>query len=263
MKKGGKHLSALSGNKMTAIRSGRNKTNAKTSDRQVFSVQRICAASDCGREFTAYNNTTLYCCPACYQREYYKRHKKKIAKQRAVRNAKQMLSLPVPAPTIKHSLPDDRPTPKQERNPITQQPVQGIPQSADIVSVAEAAKRLHVCRQTIYNMEAAGTITILHLTSRLSFIRWSDMLALFDHPGAHDKPVLPTSGRRTARKPTKQKPADETWWTSEQACRHYRITRHCLYMTISRFKIPKKKVGTTTLYSFLHLDKARKYIDGK
>lgn len=34
-------------------------------------------------------------------------------------------------------------------------------------------------------------------------------------------------------------------------------------MTISRFKIPKKKVGTTTLYSFLHLDKARKYIDGK
>lgn len=112
MKKGGKHLSTLSGNKMTAIRSGRNKANAKTSDRQVFSVQRICAASDCGREFTAYNNTTLYCCPACYQREYYKRHKKKIAKQRAVRNAKQMLSLPVPAPMIKHSLPDDRPTPK-------------------------------------------------------------------------------------------------------------------------------------------------------
>ena len=78
-----------------------------------------------------------------------------------------MLSLPMPAPTVRNS--SLTTASKQERNPITQQPVQGIPKSIDIVSVDEAAKHFHICRQTIYNMEAAGTIIILHLTSRLSF----------------------------------------------------------------------------------------------
>ena len=88
---------------------------------------------------------------------------------------------------------------------------------------------------------------------------WSDILALFDYFGAHDKSALPISGWRTARNLTKQKLADTTWWTSEQACRHYQITRHYLYMVISRFKIPRKSVrrhstlSHTSLFGFLRV----------
>lgn len=232
------------------------------SDVQIHAVKRFCAASDCSNEITGH--TGQYCCHACYQRDYYRRHKKKIAKQRAARSVKRMLSpkraeiTPVtPVSSKKKPVPATISDIKKHNNEE--------PLSTDMLSVSEAAKRLKVCRQTLYNLEAAGTIRILHLTPRLSFIRWSDLLALFDDPKMCSKPVA-----RPNKTPKTKRPADERiktesgeWCDIEQACLRYNAQANAIYTTISRHKIPKKKKGKTALYSTAHLDIARGYTKNK
>ena len=139
------------------------------------------------------------------------------------------------------------------------------PISTDMLSVSEAAKRLKVCRQTLYNLEAAGVIHILHLTSRLSFIRWSDLLALFDDPNMYGKPDVqrnkPQKIKHPATKRIKTEPGE--WCDIKQACLRYNASANTIHNTIFRYKIPRKKKGKTTLYSTAHLDSARGYTKEK
>ena len=145
------------------------------SDVQIHAVKRFCAASDCSNEISGH--TGQYCCHACYQRDYYRRHKKKIAKQRAARSVKRMLS-PKSVEIMSATPASSKKKPVPATIPETKKQNHEEPLSTDMLSVSEAAKRLKVCRQTLYNLEAAGTIRILHLTSpavmypckRLSFV---------------------------------------------------------------------------------------------
>ena len=179
------------------------------SDVQIHAVKRFCAASDCSNEISGH--TGQYCCHACYQRDYYRRHKKKIAKQRAARSVKRMLS-PKSVEIMSATPASSKKKPVPATIPETKKQNHEEPLSTDMLSVSEAAKRLKVCRQTLYNLEAAGTIRILHLTSRLSFIRWSDLLALFDAPEMCGKPVARPNKRlkRSVRQPnaSKRSPAN-------------------------------------------------------
>ena len=232
------------------------------SDVQIYAVKRFCAASDCSNEITGH--TGQYCCHACYQRDYYRRHKKKIAKQRAARKVKRMLSpksveiMPAtPASSKKESVPATIPETKKHNNEE--------PLSTDMLSVSEAAKRLKVSRQTLYNLEAAGTIRILHLTSRLSFIRWSDLLALFDDPEMCGKPDARRNTTPKAKRPAAEhiKTEPGEWCDIGQACRRYNASANTIHNTIFRYRIPRKKSGKTTLYSTAHLDLARGYTKEK
>ena len=134
-----------------------------------------------------------------------------------------------------------------------------------MLSVSEAAKRLKVCRQTLYNLEAAGTIRILHLTSRLSFIRWSDLLALFDAPEMCGKPVARPNKTLKTKRPAAERIKTEPgeWCDIGQACRRYNASANTIHNTIFRYRIPRKKSGKTTLYSTAHLDVARGYTKDK
>ena len=232
------------------------------SDVQIHAVKRFCAASDCSNEITGHSGQ--YCCHACYQRDYYRRHKKKIAKQRAARSVKRMLSpksvenmSATPASSKKKPVPAAIPETKKQNNEE--------PLSTDMLSVSEAAKRLKVCRQTLYNLEASGTIRILHLTPRLSFIRWSDLLALFDDPKMCGKPVARPNKTLKTKRPVLERIKTEPgeWCDIGQACLRYNAQANAIYTTISRHKIPKKKNGKTTLYSTEHLDRARGYTKTK
>lgn len=244
------------------IRGEKKRHLAPEADGQINTVKRFCAASDCSNEITGYPGQ--YCCQACYQRDYYRRHKNKIAKQRAARSVKRMLSpkkadiVPaVPASlkekTVTATLPEIRKQNNKE------------PLSTDMLSVSEAAKRLKVCRQTLYNLEAAGTIRILHLTSRLSFIRWSDLLALFDAPDMCGKPDARRNTTPKTKRPTTKRTKAETdeWCDIGQACRRYNASANTIHNTIFRYRIPRKKSGKTTLYSTAHLDLARGYTEEK
>ena len=128
------------------------------SDVQIHAVKRFCAASDCSNEISGH--TGQYCCHACYQRDYYRRHKKKIAKQRAARSVKRMLSpksveimSATPVSSKKKPVPATIPETKKQNNEE--------PLSTDMLSVSEAAKRMKVCRQTLYNLEASVSCTLL------------------------------------------------------------------------------------------------------
>lgn len=231
---------------------------------QTYAIRRFCAASDCSHEITGH--TGKYCCPACYQREYYRRHKKKIAKQRAARTVKQILSPEqaeitpaTPASLEKEPVPTAIPVAKKQSD--------DKPLSTDMLSVSEAAKRLKVCRQTLYNLEAAGVIRILHLTSRLSFIRWSDLLALFDDPNMYGKPkpdVQRNKLQNTKRPATARIQAEPNEWCDiEQACLRYNTSANAIRQTVFRHKIPRKKSGKTAFYSTAHLDSARGYTKGR
>lgn len=229
---------------------------------QTYAIRRFCAASDCSNEIIGHAGK--YCCHACYQREYYRRHKKKIAQQRAAQRVKRMLS-----PKQVEIVPATRTSLKKEAVPAA---IPGAknqsneePLSMDMLSVSEAAKRLKVCRQTLYNLEAAGVIRILHLTSRLSFIRWSDLLALFDDPNMCGKPDIqrnkPQKTKRPATARIKTEPGE--WCDIKQACLRYNASANTIHNTIFRYNIPRKKSGKMTLYSTAHLDSARGYTKEK
>lgn len=243
-------------------RKEQKRRTAPQPDTQTYAIKRFCAASDCSNEIIGHAGK--YCCHACYQREYYRRHKKKIAQQRAAQRVKRMLSPKqveiVPAtPTSlkKEPIPAAIPGAKKQSDKE--------PLSMDMLSVSEAAKRLKVCRQTLYNLEAAGVIRILHLTSRLSFIRWSDLLALFDDPNMCGKPDIqrnkPQKTKRPATARIKTEPGE--WCDIKQACLRYNASANTIHNTIFRYKIPRKKRGKTTLYSTAHLDSARGYTKEK
>ena len=231
-------------------------------DGQTNTVKRFCAASDCSNEITGH--TGQYCCHACYQRDYYRRHKKKIAKQRATRSVKRML-YPKPAEIMPFSPSSSKKKPVPVTMPEIRKQNNEEPLSTDMLSVSEAAKRLKVCRQTLYNLEAAGTIRILHLTPRLSFIRWSDLLALFDDPDMCGRPDARRNKTPKMKRPTTKRTKAEIdeWCDIGQACRRYNASANTIHNTIFRYRIPRKKSGKTTLYSTAHLDLARGYTKDK
>lgn len=247
----------------SAHEEGNRRLVTKT-DVSTYPAKRFCAASDCTNELPEHTVKGQYCSPACYHREYYKRHRKKIAKQRAALKVKRMLS-PKPTEIIPANSVPSRKQHSSAALSITNKTNGEEYSSTDILSIAEAAKRLKVCRQTIYNLEAAGILTILHLTSRLSFVRWSDLLAMFDDPNMCGKPAT----RRNKMPKTKHSAAEriktepDEWCDIKQACQRYNVSANTIHNTIFRYKIPRKRNGKTMLYSTEHLDQVRGHTEAK
>ena len=219
---------------------------------RILSITRKCAY--CNEPFEAHSCSTLFCSKTCYNRDYYKRHKQKILRRQIQRDIepkekKAQLSIQISEP--KNTLPID---------PAT-----------DLISVAEAAKRLHVCRQTVYNLGHAQKIRIIHVTARLSFVRWSELLERFS--GSNDftnsRPYTAKSPSAKLSAPIKKhktkntslsSPSISNWIDSKQASTRYNVSVGTLYVSICRNRIPRKREGKATLYSTKHLDAAMKFI---
>ncbi|MCD7794979.1 MAG: helix-turn-helix domain-containing protein [Alistipes sp.] len=237
MKKKGHLPSPVEGTESIGQRQGR-----------ILSITRKCAY--CNKPFEAHSCSTLFCSKTCYNRDYYKRHKQKIRHRQVQRNID-------PNETrVQSSIQLSEPKNTLSIDPAT-----------DLISVAEAAKRLHVCRQTVYNLGHAQKIRIIHVTTRLSFVRWSELLARFStsddftcsRPHTKKTPLI---GSSTPIKNSKLKHITPpcNWIDSKQASIRYGVTVNTLYVAICRNRVPRKREGGMTLYSTKHLDAAMRFI---
>ena len=124
---------------------------------------RVCRS--CGQKFSAATSTSEYCSRKCYQHDYYLRNKPQILDKRNKRERAEEPAIP--------------------------------PVDSDMISVRETARRLGICRQTIYNLAAKGIITIYHVTGRLSYVSWSEACATISTRTA---PAIQQKPRRSTRK---------------------------------------------------------------
>lgn len=108
---------------------------------------KIC--EECGKTFYSKKCSTSFCSPKCNQINYYKRRKQKrtgpLQKQHHV------------------GISDNQNNFRRDKR-----------KDVDLLTVKEFAERLGVCKQTVYNMAEAGHLRIIHFTSRLSYISWSE-----------------------------------------------------------------------------------------
>ena len=119
------------------------------------SAQNFLICKQCGASFTSSKSTTLFCSKRCNNRHYYERNRRKKS------DTLLCESQPQSNPTIQTAKVDAQ-VPKY---PSSQS-------SVELITISEAARRLRVCRQTVYNLIHAGKIHELRFTSRLSYIRW-------------------------------------------------------------------------------------------
>lgn len=225
---------------------GAERTNRRES--RILSITRKCAY--CNKPFEAHSCSTLFCSKTCYNRDYYKRHKQKIRHRQAQRNIAPKETRVQPSIQL-----------SEPKNTLSIDP------ATDLISVAEAAKRLHVCRQTVYNLGHAQKIRIIHVTARLSFVRWSELLARFsasdDFASSHlyakkNRPMKSSTPVKSSKSPNTDLSGD--WIDSKQASARYDVSVNTLYVAICRNRIPRKREGRTTLYSTKHLDTAMKFV---
>ena len=132
---------------------------------------RVCRS--CGQKFSAATSTSEYCSRKCYQHDYYQRNKPQILDKRNKRERAEEPAIP--------------------------------PVDSDMISVRETARRLGICRQTIYNLAAKGIITIYHVTGRLSYVSWSEACATISTRTA---PAIQQKPRRSTRKKHPEQPAE-------------------------------------------------------
>lgn len=208
---------------------------------RILRVTRICA--NCGIPFEAHNTTTRFCSKKCYFRDYYLHHPKCRTRERAERSPKT----------------------SKLRNPARTNPppdMGGIDTERDLLSIKEAAKRLGVCKQTMYNLIHSNQIKAIRYTSRLSFVRWSEILNHSNRTSSVipkiDPPKVPQrmrSEKITKAAKSNLKESAPLWLTAQQVRERYGFTsNNCVYGYASRYNIAKKRVYRNTLYSSKSFD---------
>ena len=117
----------------------------KKSKGRILSITRICGY--CGNPFEAHNSTTRFCSRKCYNRDYYLHHAQIMNLKRAELYKKTY-----------------KPRNPAKPNPL---PASGeITTPVDLISIKEAARRMCVCKQTVYNLIHANQIREIRYTSR-------------------------------------------------------------------------------------------------
>lgn len=113
-------------------------------------IQKVCEW--CGKEFTAQKTTTKYCCHTCNSRAY-----KEAARIKRIQNINTI--------TI---------------NTIKEKPTLAI-KDKQFLSFAETGVLLGITRQAIYKMVKSGHLKASKISSRLSFIKRSDIENMLDN----------------------------------------------------------------------------------
>jgi len=174
-------------------------------------VKKICEY--CGKKFEAGKRTTRCCSGYCSKRAY------KDAKR------KQVLE----------SVKDYTIQKKEEKINIDFSNRQGY-------SVAEVAKLLGKCRQTIYNLVHSGKIKAIKVSQRFTIIPQKSIDEFLTVKAPYE--LLPVQER---------KPVSD-WYTLKEITDKYGIKYRRLRDIINREQIPEKKVGRTTLIAKNRID---------
>ena len=207
----------------------KNFPGTRTNSRQLRTT-RVCRS--CGREFSAATSTSEYCSRKCYQHDYYRRNKTQILDKRNKREQTEEPAIP--------------------------------PIDSDMISVRETARRLGICRQTIYNLAAKGIITIYHITGRLSYVSWSEACA---NISTRTAPAIQQKPRRSMRKKQTEQPAETSskaaapapstaakWATVQELCSRYSWDMAYLYRFVQCHRISRIKDGRYSLYSIPQIE---------
>lgn len=189
----------------------------------------------CGKSFPSKNPTAIYCSSTCYHRYYYKKRSQLLANQ------------------------DVKPTPKKKstckkKSNKPAKPV--VPSTHDWISVKEFAALHHICKQTVYNMEKRKQITILHLTSRLSFVRRDALNELTKIPNrlppetnTISKKAPDTCSRNSFVPATTEPKAYPAWATAEEISRLIGIKKQHVYTYAHRWQVSKKRIDGIINYN--------------
>lgn len=203
------------------------------------SSQNSLICKQCGVSFTSSKSTTLFCSKRCNNRYYYERNRHKNSDTRLCE------SQPQSNPTIQTAKVDAQ-VPK---SPSTQS-------SAELITISEAARRLRVCRQTVYNLIHAGKINELRFTSRLSYIRWP---LPAPPPSTMTEPENIKPGPEELLPPCAEEPAME-WISAKQASRRYKVALNTIYNRVSMQNLTTKRVNGKNKYRVCDLDRIFKKI---
>ena len=126
-------------------------------------IQKICEC--CRKIFIAQKTTTRYCSHACNNKAYKEKKRKE-----------KYFPYPEDYYVDRQKLPSKEELQKQE-----------------FFTVAEAAKLLGICRQTVYNLIYEGKLEAAQVTNRLCIIRRKDIDSMCDYAGVHRAKAVRTS----------------------------------------------------------------------
>ena len=175
-------------------------------------IQKICEC--CNKIFIAQKTTTHYCSHACNSKAYKEKKRKE-----------KYFPYPEDYEVDRQKLPSREKLQKQ-----------------DYFTVAEAAKLLGLCRQTVYNLIYAGKLNAAQVTNRLCIIRRKDIDNMCDSAGIN------------RAKPNKTQTPITEFYTVEDIKTKFGIKESWIFKIAKENNIPKILKRGKTYFAKKHFD---------
>lgn len=173
-------------------------------------IKKVCEW--CGEVFYAQKTTTRYCSHRCNSKAY-----KEITRNKRIQDAETKTNIL-----------------------ISQQPIQMI-KDKEFLSFAEAGTLLGISRQAVYKMVAAGDLKASKISSRLSFIKRSDIENMLEN-----KPYEKRNKKDIA-------PITE-FYTTAEVKEKYNVVDSWIFVVAKKHNIPRTFNRGKTYWSKKHID---------
>lgn len=173
-------------------------------------IKKVCKW--CGKVFYAQKTTTRYCSHRCNSKAY-----KEITRNKRIQDAETKTNIL-----------------------ISQQPIQMI-KDKEFLSFAEAGTLLGISRQAVYKMVAAGHLKASKISSRLSFIKRSDIENMLEN-----KPYEKRNKKDIA-------PITE-FYTTAEVKEKYNVVDSWIFVVAKKHNIPRTFNRGKTYWSKKHID---------
>lgn len=173
-------------------------------------IKKVCEW--CGEVFYAQKTTTRYCSHRCNSRGY-----KETARNKRIQK-----------------------TETETEILISQQPTHII-KDKEFLSFAEAATLLGITRQAVYKMVALGHLKASKISSRLSFIKRSDIESMLEN-----KPY--------ETRQTKTTPPITEFYTTAEVKEKYNVVDSWIFVVAKKHNIPRTFNRGKTYWSKKHID---------
>ena len=173
-------------------------------------IKKVCKW--CGKVFYAQKTTTRYCSHRCNSKAY-----KEITRNKRIQDAETKTNIL-----------------------ISQHPIQMI-KDKEFLSFAEAGTLLGISRQAVYKMVAAGHLKASKISSRLSFIKRSDIENMLEN-----KPYEKRNKKDIA-------PITE-FYTTAEVKEKYNVVDSWIFVVAKKHNIPRTFNRGKTYWSKKHID---------
>jgi len=173
-------------------------------------IKKVCKW--CGEVFYAQKTTTRYCSHRCNSKAY-----KEITRNKRIQDAETKTNIL-----------------------ISQQPIQMI-KDKEFLSFAEAGTLLGISRQAVYKMVAAGHLKASKISSRLSFIKRSDIENMLEnklYEKRNKKDIAPIT----------------EFYTTAEVKEKYNVVDSWIFVVAKKHNIPRTFNRGKTYWSKKHID---------